>query len=471
VPKLQRRRLRVAQLHAQPAPFGDLGLLNGGQLRIRPRHAVSLALALAAVGSFAPVAPATAAVHEPCLIGTSEPICSVNYGKVTYVDDGDTLDVDLYSDPGHRGRRVRVTDIQAMEQTVYASNPAKRRGECHSVEAAALVDRLRKLSHGRVRLAAIDPNSSSRGRLRRSVAFFVRGRWFDMGRYLIARGAALWFPNRIEYAWNSSYNYLQAQTATAGIGLWDTDYCGPGPDDDVPLKLWVNWDAEGDDAVDPEGEWIEIQNNNPVKDLPLNGWWVRDSDLRRYRFPPTAHIPPLGSLRVHVGAGANTDSDLFWGLSVPAFENATYGPRALGDGAYLFDPQGDLRAWMVYPCRYACTNPLQEALTVKAQPRGREYVDVTNVSGFAIDLHGYELTTAYHNYAFRFDSVLQPGETVRVERTGPATDDTHLSKHMDLPDPILPNGKGAVQVRTFDDIVVSCDAWGGAVCEGPRSPR
>src|SRR3954453_20777784 len=112
-----------------------------------------------------------------------------------------------------------------MEQTVYSS-PRKRRGECHAVEASALVDRLRKLSHGVVRLAAIDPNSSSRGRLRRSVAFRVRGRWFDMGRYLIARGAVLWFPSRFEYAWNTSYNALQAQTATSGVGLWETDYCG-----------------------------------------------------------------------------------------------------------------------------------------------------------------------------------------------------------------------------------------------------
>ncbi len=362
------------------------------------------------------------------------------------------------------GRRIRVTGIQAMEQSVYPADAAKRRGECHAVEAAALVDRLRKLSHGVVRVAAIDPNSSSRGRLRRSVAFKVRGRWFDLGRYLLARGEALWFPNRVEYAWNAGYDELSAATATTGVGLWNTRYCGLGPDDDVPLKLWVNSDAEGDDAVNAEGEWIAIKNQSAVKDLSLAGWWVRDSDLRRYRFPPLAHIPPLSSIRVHVGHGAATDVDMFWGLDFAAFENISYNERGLGDGAYLFDPQGDLRAWMIYPCRYACNNPAQDALVVEGHPRGREYVTIANVSSFPIDLEGYQLTSKPHAYPFGPDSVLQPGETMRVDIMGPATEDTHLNKHMDAPDPIFGNTTDSVQVRTYDDIVVACDSWGQASC-------
>ena len=463
----ERRQFFAHHSHAKPATLEDLRLVH----RRRPRHAVSLALAFAAICAIAPAAPAGAARHAPCLVGQSEPICSVTHGKVNYVDDGDTIDVDLLGDGTHRGRRVRVTGIQAMEQTVYAADPKKRRGECHSVEAAALVDELRKLSHGQVRLAAIDPNASSRGRLRRSVAFLVHGQWLDLGRYLISRGAALAFPNLGEYAWNASYNILQAQTAATGIGLWDTDYCGPGPDDDVPLKLWVNWDADGDDSVNNNGEWIEIENQSPVKDLPLAGWWVRDSDLRRFRFPSTAHIPPLGSVRVYVGAGPSIEPDFHWGLAFPAFENATYGKRGLGDGAYLFDPQGDMRAWMLYPCRYNCTNPLQDALTIKGQPRGKEYVTVSNVSSFPIDLHGYELTSAPHAYAFGPDSTIQPGETMRIDTQGSTAADTRLEKHMDEPDPILGNNSDSVQIRTFDDIVVACDSWGGASCEGPRSLR
>jgi hypothetical protein len=50
-----------------------------------------------------------------------------------------------------------------------------------------------------------------------------------------------------------------------------------------------------------------------------------------------------------VGRGINTATTLYWGLKRPAFENVR-SDRGIGDGAYLFDPQGDLRAWMIYPC-------------------------------------------------------------------------------------------------------------------------
>ena len=434
-------------------------------VRFFPRHATSLALLTVALAAPTLAAPARAARIGPCIPGATKPTCSIWYGTVSYVDDGDTIDVDIAGDGSTRGRRVRVTGIQAMEQSTYPSKARLRRGECHAVEASALVDHLRHLSRGRVRLAAIDPNSSSRGRLRRSVAFLVRGHWLDMGRYLIARGAALWFPSRVETAWNYSYSVLTEQAARAGIGLFDTVYCGLGPDDDVPLRVWVNWDADGDDGVNPEGEWVEVKNTSAVKDLSLAGWWVRDSDLRRYRFPPTAHIPPLSSIRVYVGRGTPSDTAFYWGLEFPAFENVTRDDRAMGDGAYLFDPQGDLRAWMIYPCRDLCSNPLQGALALEAQPRGKEYVTIANVSGFPVDLEGYALTSAPHTYAFGADSVIQPGETMRVDVFGSPAEDTRLEKHMDQADPILDNAGDSVQIRTFDDIVVSCTSWGnGPAC-------
>lgn len=423
----------------------------------------ALIAALAGLAVSAPPAAAQSVPKGPCLLGTTTPRCYVWHGRVTYVDDGDTIAVDIDGDGIDHGRRIRVTGIQAMEQTTYPMKASQRRGECHAVEASALVDQLVKLSHGQVRLAAIDPASSSRGRPRRSVAFRIHGSWWDMGRYLLARGEALWFPNRVEYAWNAGYAELSQEAAAAHVGLYDTTYCGLGPDDDVPLRLWVNWDAEGDDTVNPDGEWIQIRNDSPVTDLPLAGWWVRDSDLRRFTFPPGAHIPPLSSVRVYVGPGPQSDTEFHWGLEVPAFENVN-AKLGLGDGAYLFDPQGDLRAWMIYPCRYACTNPLQGALVLAAHPRGSEYVTIQNVSGFPIDLEGYELTTPGASYPFPADSTIDPGETMRVDVFGSADGDTRLEKHMDEGDPILPDKKGAVQVRTFTDIVAACDSWGSATC-------
>jgi hypothetical protein len=36
-------------------------------------------------------------------------------------------------------------------------------------------------------------------------------------------------------------------------------------------------------------------------------------------------------------------------MSEPVFENATPDERGMGDGGYLFDPDGDLRGWDTYP--------------------------------------------------------------------------------------------------------------------------
>jgi hypothetical protein len=60
------------------------------------------------------------------------------------------------------------------------------------------------------------------------------------------------------------------------------------------------------------------------------------------------------SVYVHPGRGASTGRHFYWGLSAAVFENATGAPTYKGDGAYLFDPHGDLRGWRMYPCRYAC---------------------------------------------------------------------------------------------------------------------
>ncbi len=45
----------------------------------------------------------------------------------------------------------------------------------------------------------------------------------------------------------------------------------------------------------------------------------------------------------------------------PVFENIKRGRRGIGDGAYLFDPQGDLRAWRMYPCHGTCSGPPRDA--------------------------------------------------------------------------------------------------------------
>jgi micrococcal nuclease len=406
---------------------------------------------------------ATAATG-PCGPSATAPTCILQYGTVTFIGDGDTVSVRLDGHGKEPPVHVRITGINTTEEHVYTTDPNQRTGECQANEATARLESLVKLSGGRVQLAAQDLASHSGKRLRRQVRVNINGRWRDVGRILIAEGLAIWLPNHTEWALNASYSKLSQQAAAERIGLFNSYYCGPGPEDLAYLRLWVNSNPPGDDAHNPDGEWVKVKNLDPANPVAIGGWWVRDSALRHYAFPPGATIPAGGSVTMFVGRGIDSGTDFFWGLRGGVFDNSSTDERGYGDGAYLVDTEGDLRAWMIYPCRYQCTDPLKGALTVAAHPSGTEYVNVTNVSQAPLDLEGYQLVSGPYSYAFPAGSIVQPGETLRVDVRGDPAADQPLHKYWGLTGSILYDAGGSARVSTFTDIVLACDAWGTGSC-------
>jgi endonuclease YncB( thermonuclease family) len=299
--------------------------------------------ALTALLALALAAPAAEARSGPCLPGGDGPRCTFWTARVVHVHDGDTLEVKV------RGRtlRIRVTGIQAMEQTVYSSYATRRRGECHAVAATNRFEQLIRRSRGVVRLAAQDRRSRSGSRWRRSVAVRSGGGWRDVGHVLVSEGHALWLTNPVEWAWNERYAAAAERAAAERLRLWHPDACGAGPSAQADLDVRVNWDADGVDVENPNGEWIRVVNRSD-RDIALGGWWVRDSALRRFRFPGGAVAPADGSVTVRVGRGEQHGNVFHWGLGEPAFENLAEDGRHVGDGGYLFDPDGDLRAFAMY---------------------------------------------------------------------------------------------------------------------------
>jgi len=292
--------------------------------------------------------PAAAHATAPCLPHAGKPLCHVWYGRATFIDDGDTIDVDIAGDGIRAPRRVRFTGINAMELHRYSKYAARRRGDCHAVAAANRVERLVRRSHWRVRLAAQQPSSRAGRRLRREVSVRVNGVWTDLGAILVAEGHALWLPSHREYAWNRTYATLAKQARALGLHLYDPQACGPGPAPDAGLTLRLRYDAPRDDRRHVNGEWARVSNPSDAE-VRLGGWWFRDSALRRFRFPHRATIRPHGSVLLRMGRGRDRGRTFHWGLSSPPLENPTRGQRWLGDGGYLFDRRGNLRASSIYP--------------------------------------------------------------------------------------------------------------------------
>ncbi len=293
-------------------------------------------------------APATAGMR-PCLDGSAVR-CHVLTGKVVSVGDGDTIDVDVVGDVTGRPWHVRITGIQAMELSRYSSIASMRRGACHAREATRRMEAL--VLHRRVRLLSQRRESytaGSRHRARRAIQVRRGGRWIDPAAVLLREGHALWSPSGSEWAWNKRNHDLAHRAAARGRRLYDRSYCGRGPGSNRAIAMSLRWDAVGTDGLNVSGEFARIKNVSG-RTLRLGGWRFRDSALRYYKLARGTRLEPGSALRIHVGGGTANPGDLFWGLNEPIFENPKNDGHGAGDGAYLFDPDGDLRAWVIYPC-------------------------------------------------------------------------------------------------------------------------
>lgn len=419
-------------------------------------------LALAALLALSTPA-AAAPERERCLPQQRVPRCSAWTARVVKVNDGDTITVDVHGDGARDPRRIRLTGIQAMELTRYAKRSG-RAGECFGVDATERLETLIDAGGDRVRLAAIHPTARSGDRLRRHVAVHQNGEWVDLAARLLDEGLVLWLASDTEWAWNGHYSRLAELAAARGVGIWGGQSCGPASfASEEALQLKVKWNADGNDATHLNGEWVRITNPDPLQPVSLGGWWLRDSNLRRFVFPPGAVVPPGGSIRVRVGSGANDARTFYWGLTAPVFDNAMGGHMQMGDGAYLFDPNGNLRLHAQYPCRTTCRNPLAEKLSIRAHRRTPEYIRVRNTALEQIDLFEYEVEVASWFFEFDRGTVLLPGQAIDVYiQRAPWVGFTGRNWGHD--EPRLQGRRGAVTLRNPRGAPVACDAWGGKRC-------
>jgi endonuclease YncB( thermonuclease family) len=440
-------------------------------------------------------ASAASAPKAQCVGGWPNAKCLVWDAKVTNVDDGDTLTVRV---AGQGVKKIHLNGIQATE--IWNYKPNHRTGSCHALEARSRLVRLVKGSRGRVRLYAQHTDSRGAGgrvRAHRSVAVRQGGKWVDAGAIMIAEGWGLPFPDGKEWAPNKLYGKLAQEAAAKRKNLWNPAGCGRGPSPTAVLTMKLKWNAANNDAKNVNGEWVRITNHTATA-VPVGGWWVRDSQFRGpragknkgrgYQLPKNVVIPAAGSIRVHVGRGRNSENEFYFGLNGWIFENVN-GKKG-GDGAYLFDPKGNLRAYSMYPCLGGnCTDPLAGKVQVTARYEGAEYewVDIKNTSAAPISLHQYELESVPWFYEFGAGDVVLPGKAITLF-IGDQPDRVPLrsgTPATTTPQPGVPpfgdtqpngfrtwKGKPAlfgdsadvVTLRNPSGAPVTCHAWGGLRC-------
>jgi hypothetical protein len=210
--------------------------------------------------------------------------------------------------------------------------------------------RLRELTLGkRVQLSVIDPSAESRSRPVRSVAFLQPdGVWQDVGEVLVAEGLVVPMPSKGAYTWNHRYESLAQRAAEEHLGLFDPNACGPRDQPEATLRVDVQPLGNGN------REFAQVTNEGTTP-VDLSQWYLRDSGYHGphahgFTFPQGTMVRPGHSVRVYVGRGRNRWESFFFGLyRGNVFNEPTAGPIYEGDGAYLFDAAGSLRAWRMYP--------------------------------------------------------------------------------------------------------------------------
>jgi len=358
--------------------------------------------------------------------------------------------------------------------------------DCYANEAT---DRLTEILGGAnaigasIILRSRNPSAIDRfGRLRRHIFIIKNGKEVNVGKQLVEEGLALPLTMTDENIYDAEYAKIAQEAKSRRIGLWSTigksatNHCPTSADStNTSFNIIVNFDADGDDNTNVNGEWVKIKNTSG-KSVDISNWWLRDSALHFFRFPNATMIDNNEEITVYVGKGTNSNNTFYWGNNIPIFDNSW-------DGVFLLDyldsrssttdlreiPRGNIKAAALYPCLVGCTDPLETKIIIEANPNAPgddnqnvngEWIRITNISDININLKNYLLhyvLAGSRTYFFNTSTTLYPNDKLYVYM-GKGSN-SRLKKYIGRDTAILANSGGKAWLTTMTSILVSEVIW------------
>ena len=220
--------------------------------------------------------------------------------KVIEVIDGDTI---VLSNNEH----VRLIGINTPESDRYFYEEAKE------VLKGLVLNK-------NVRLEKDVDDRDTYGRLLRYVYL---GNLF-VNLEMVKRGFAnaFTFPPNVKYT--NKFIEAEREARTNEIGLWEKS-------NSSNIEININCDAEGDDRINLNGEYVIFKNNNNF-DINLSGWTVKDLSTNIYDFGKII-FKRDSKLTLFSGKGSDTENKLYWNSPKPIWNNDH-------DTLYLRDADG-----------------------------------------------------------------------------------------------------------------------------------
>jgi endonuclease YncB( thermonuclease family) len=184
----------------------------------------------------------------------------------------------------------------------------------------------------------------------------------------------------------------------------------------------VQYDAPGDDAVNPNGEWVKIRNAGAV-DVDLTNWRLKDDGFD-YAFKDNETLSPGEVLTIHVGKGVDSGSVRYWGHTTGILNNVSqslhiWTPQSLNVDDYAWgtekalneDPRGAIRMFANFDA----------AGNDATNPNG-EWVSLWNTSDSSINIGGYKLKSDGDVFVFASNTRIEANQNILVKvGTGTAT--------------------------------------------------
>jgi micrococcal nuclease len=132
-------------------------------------------------------------------------------------------------------------------------------------------------------------------------------------------------PPNVKY--EERFREAEQEARETGRGLWATLETG--------VKIaHIQANAPGNDAENPNGEWVEIVNEGSEA-VNLEGYSLKDAATHIYTFPAFT-LQPGAKVRLYSGQGQDDARSVYWGLAGEAVWNND------GDSAFLRDSEGNL---------------------------------------------------------------------------------------------------------------------------------
>lgn len=227
------------------------------------------------------------------------------------------------------------------------------------------------------------------------------------------------------------------------------------------IKLTANYNAEGSDGSNPNGEWVALFNSSQSA-IDLTGFSLV-SGPQTYAFEAGTMLEAGANLRVLIGAGTDSALVKYWGNSGAILTNG-------GDEVNLLNAEAEVilqHSWPDGNARLTDFGIVIDRVNFDApgddtaNPNG-EWLTLRNASSADQNLVNWQPNAGpNHHYTFLEDRVLTPGEVLTIY-IGSGTD-TDSAVYWGKSGGILTNdGSRAIDLLTPDRTVVETHSWGSA---------